>query len=706
MYTVAEQNRLYQLTKKLLSPAPSEEPNEQIFGLREVIRYHEWRYYILNDPVISDYEYDQLFKHLEKLEKENPSLVTEDSPTKRVSPDLIDEFNSVLHFTPMLSLANSYDQEDLLEFDRQLHRLLGLDGETDLAYGVEPKFDGGTIVLVYENDVLVRGATRGDGVRGEEITKNIRTVKTIPLTAAFSCHGLRKVELRGEAIIKKSVFKKVNTEREKQGLPLFANPRNSATGGLRMKDPKETALRGLEAFIYQVNYVEWTDGSIGFRTTDTHSQFLSLLWELGFMVPKEERKLCNNIREVIEFCNHWAAKRDDYAYEIDGMVIKLNRMDLQERAGYTSHHPRWAIAYKFQAKQSSTRLLAVEFQVGKVGSITPVGKLEPMPLAGVTVSSVSLHNEEFIRSKDIRIGDAVIVERAGDVIPYIVKSQTDLRTGLEQIIQFPSHCPVCQSLLVKEADEAAWRCPNTTGCEAQLLQRLIHHASKDAMDIEGLGRSTIERFYQLGWLNTLADIYRLDYGAIAQLEGMGLKSAQNLQSGIDKAKNNPIHRLLFGLSIHHLGKRAAALLAQSVDHVLDLQEWDMDRLMAIKDIGPVLAQNVVTFFNNPQNIALLEELEDLGVNLKQTEEDKPKIVPSSAPLAGKTILFTGTLTSMDRKKAEQLAVNAGAKLLSAVSSNLSILVVGEQAGAKLDKASALGTVQILTEREYITMIEG
>lgn len=707
MYTTADQQRLYQWTKRLLASSgqPPLDVAETIFELKESIRYHEWRYYILNDPVISDFEYDQLFKRLENLELDNPELITEDSPTRRISPDLIDEFNTVQHYTPMLSLANSYDREDLLEFDQQIHRLLGLSEEADLEYNVEPKYDGGTIVLVYENDVLVRGATRGDGVRGEEITHNLRTVKTIPLKAAFSHFGLRKVELRGEAIIKKTVFKKINSERERQGLPLFANPRNSATGGLRMKDAKETAQRGLEAFIYQVNYVERMDGNTGFKPKDTHAQLLKMLDDLGFMVPKVERKLCHNIREVVDFCNRWAEKRDEYAYEIDGMVIKLNRIDLQERTGYTSHHPRWAIAYKFQAKQSSTRLLGVEFQVGKVGSITPVGKLDPVPLAGVTVSSVSLHNEDFIRSKDIRLGDAVIVERAGDVIPYIVKAQADLRTGAEQKIQFPTHCPVCATALVREGEEAAWRCPNSAACPAQILQRLIHHASKDAMDIEGLGRSTIERFYQLGWLNTLADIYRLDYTAVAQLEGMGTKSAQNLKEGIEKAKSNPIHRLLFGLSIHHLGKRAAVLLAQSVRHVLELKTWDEERLTAIKDIGPVLAGNVVDFFKNPQNIALLEELEALGVNLTQTKEDQPKIVSAHAPLAGKTILFTGTLANMERKKAEQLAIDNGAKLLSAVSANLNILVVGDQPGSKLEKAKALGTVQILSEAEFLKLVQ-
>lgn len=706
-YSKAEQNQLYQQTKRLLTAGQLPlDATETLFELKEAIRYHEWRYYILNDPVISDYEYDQLFKKLEALELENPELVSDDSPTQRVSADLISEFEAVQHFTPMLSLANSYDHEDLQEFDQQVHKLVNLGADTDLEYGVEPKFDGGTIVLVYEDDRLVRGATRGDGVKGEEVTANLRTIKTIPLTASFSRFGIHKVELRGEAIIKKEVFKRINQEREQQGLPVFANPRNAATGGLRMKDPKETAQRGLEAFIYQVNYVEWADGAIGFKPEDTHLQQLSMLENLGFMVPKEERKLCKNIQEVVDFCQHWAAKRDTYAYEIDGMVIKLNRVDLQERAGYTSHHPRWAIAFKFQAKQSSTRLLHVEFQVGKVGSITPVGKLEPVALAGVTVSSVSLHNEDFIRQKDIRIGDAVIVERAGDVIPYIVKAQTDLRTGQEKIIQFPSHCPACDTLLVKEGDEAAWRCPNNTGCPAQIMQRFIHHVSKDAMDIDGLGRSTLERFFQLGWIKELPDIYRLNYAAVAGLEGMGSKSAQNLQAGIAKAKHNPIHRLLYGLSIHHLGKRAAVLLAQNVQHVLDLKGWTAEQLMTIKDIGPVLAQNVVDFFSSSQNITMLEDLEALGVNLKQTAEDQPKVVASSAPLAGKTILFTGTLPSMERKKAEEMAVDAGAKLLSAVSKNLNILVVGEQAGSKLDKARAMGSVQILTEAEFLTLIDG
>ncbi|HRF41554.1 MAG TPA: NAD-dependent DNA ligase LigA, partial [Saprospiraceae bacterium] len=366
---------------------------------------------------------------------------------------------------------------------------------------------------------------------------------------------------------------------------------------------------------------------------------------------------------------------------------------------------RWAIAFKFKAKQATTKLLNVEFQVGKVGSITPVAKLDPVALAGVTVSSVSLHNEDFIRNKDLRLGDTVLVERAGDVIPYIVKPMEELRDGSEQEIAFPTNCPVCQSKLVRAEDEAAWRCENPD-CEAQLLQRMIHHVSKNAMDIDGFGESQIDRFYRLGWLHSIADIYRLDYEAIAQLEGFGEKSAGNLRKAIEKARQNPLHRLLHSLSIHHLGIKAGKLLAAEIQNLWELKDWDEERFHQIKDIGPVLTHNVIRFFQNEKNVALLKDMESLGVNFQQTEDDRPKAVSADAPLAGKTILFTGTLTKMGRKEAQAKAEAAGAKNISAVSGNLDYLVVGEDAGSKLKKAQALGTVTILTEDAFLELVNG
>lgn len=709
MYTQDEQRALFERSKQFLQTGieAGKSPQQQLDDLRRLIIYHEYRYYILNDPVVSDFEYDQLYKLLERLEEEHPDWVTPDSPTQRVSADLTEDFQSAPHLTPMLSLANSYNSDDLFEFDAQIKRFLNMDAEADITYVVEPKFDGGSIALVYENDKLTRAATRGNGVMGEDITANARVIRSIPLQAAFSRHGIFRVEVRGEVLIRKDNFKKINDQRQAEGLQLFANPRNTAAGGLRMKDPKEVARRGLEAFIYTLGYAVDEAGEDRLSRFETHAESLDMLGALGFKVPGPERKVCRNISEVVDFCRHWQDRREEYPYEIDGMVVKVNERQLQERAGYTSHHPRWAIAFKFQAKQATTKLLNVEYQVGKIGSITPVAKLEPVALAGVTISSVSLHNEDFITGKDLRLGDTVLVERAGDVIPYIVKSLPELRQGNEQPIVFPKYCPVNNTAtpveLVREAGEAVWRCPDCV-CGAQDLERMIFHVSKDAMDIEGLGESIIRRFYELGWLRNIADVYRLDYNRIAQLEGFGEKSANNLRASIDKARQNPLHRLLHSLSIHHVGKKVSKLIAAEIGHLLELRNWTVDDYLHIKDIGPVVAENLTTFFHNPRNVDMLETLESLGVNLTQTDEDRPKAADTSAPLHGKTILFTGSLQTMSRKEAQEKAEAAGAKNLSAVSSKLDILVVGEDAGSKLKKARELGTVQILTEQEFLDLM--
>jgi DNA ligase (NAD+) len=708
MYDASQEKHLFSLTKDLLDEEKSQRLSafDHMEKLIEVINYHEWRYYVQSDPVISDFEYDQLYKALERLEDAYPDLVSPDSPTQRVSSDLSPDFKTVQHLSPMLSLANSYDADDLKSFDESIKKLLGKEGDVDQEYCVEPKFDGGSIALVYEKDQLVRAATRGNGQEGDEITANIRTIRSIPLGAKFSNYQIGRIELRGEAIIPKGSFGKINAEREKQGLPVFANPRNAATGGLRMKDPAETAQRGIEAFIYQIAYTETTAGNVSPGLIKTQWDGMQLLQKLGFKVPTIERRKCSNIQEVIDFCNEWQAKRDSYPYEIDGMVVKLNSVKQQQLVGSTSHHPRWAIAYKFKARQATSKLLHVEYQVGKVGSITPVAKIEPVQLAGVTVSSVSLHNEEFIQSKDLRIGDQVLVERAGDVIPYIVKSLPDVRTGEEIPIKFPEYCPVNrleQVKLVKEADEAAWRCPNCT-CGAQDLQRIIFHVSKDAMNIDGFGKSMIERFWEEGWLHDISDIYRLDFEKIRNLEGFGQRSAENLQSAIEKAKGNPLYRLLHSLSIHHLGKKASKILAEHIHSIYDLSLKTEEDLTAIKDIGPVLASQVIQFFRDPEKLALIKRMETAGVNILQTEADRPREIRSDAPLAGKTILFTGTLLQMGRKEAQALAEEFGAKVLSAVSANLDILVVGENAGSKLAKAQAIGTIEILSEAEFLQLV--
>ena len=710
MYDKKQQRKLYDLSKRLLKTEVANnslEVTAQATDLRSVIVYHEWKYAVQNDPVISDFEYDTLYKKLEALEANFPDLVSPDSPTQRVANDLSTDLSSVAHLTPMLSLDNSYNAADLKSFDERIRKLTDLSEEAEIEYAVEPKYDGGSIALVYENNRLVRAATRGNGVKGEEMTVNARTLKSIPLSADLKAHGIHKAELRGEVLIRKDNFDKINQRRKAEGLSIFANPRNAATGGLRMKDPKEAAKRGLEAFIYQLGYAENEQGTDILANFTTHSESIALLGNAGFKIPDAGHTVCKNIQEVIDFCLKWQEKRDSYDYELDGMVVKVNSRALQEQCGFTSHHPRWAIAFKFKAKQATTKLLNVEYQVGKIGSITPVAKLEPVHLAGVTVSSVSLHNEEFIKSKDLRLGDTVLVERAGDVIPYIVKAMKDLRTGKEQSLQYPKTCPINPTdtsvELIKEEGEAAWRCPSCV-CGAQSLQKIIFHVSKPAMDIDGFGKSIVERFYELGWVKTIADIYNLDYEQVSTLEGFGEKSATNLQQAIDKAKQNPIHRLLHSLSIHHLGKKASKLIAEQINHVLDLQNWTVEEFTDIKDIGPVVAKNVIAYFEEETNIALLKQMEEYGVNLQQTEADKPLEIAEDAPLAGKSILFTGTLQQMGRKAAQELAKKAGAKVISAVSSKLNILVVGEKAGSKLKKVQAIGTVEILTEAEFIELV--
>lgn len=701
MFPKKKQQKLLDRSSKLLSSTVKKEDYDNLI---EVLHYHEWRYYVENKPVISDKDFDNLFQAAKKLEEAHPTVRRSDSPTQRISSDLTSDFPSVAHMSPMLSLANSYNGDDLNDFDTQIRKLCNL-GESDkqIKYFVEPKYDGGSIALVYENDLLIRAATRGNGAQGEEMTANAKVISSVPLSAKFSEHGIQKVELRGEAVIAKTVFDENNKLRESKGLAVFANPRNAATGGLRMKDPNESKKRGLEIFIFQIAFAVDKDGKDMIPELKSHSESISLLKSLGFKVSLEKDQLCNNINEALRSCETWEKNREDFLYEIDGAVVKVDSFQKQITCGSTQHHPRWAIAFKFKAKQAHTILEEIEYQVGKTGAITPVAKVKPVHLAGVTVSSISLHNEEFITQKDLRLGDTIVIERAGDVIPYVVKSLDDIRKGDEKAILFPSSCPSCDTDLEKSEDQAAWRCPNPT-CPAQQLQKMIFHVSKDAMNIDGFGKSYVETFQTKGWLKDLSDIYKLDYKAIATLEGFGEKSATKLEKNINLAKQNPIHRLLNSLSIHHLGKKASKLIAQEITHVLDLKNWTTETFTEIKDIGPVVAENVIAFFMVPENVAMLERMQDHGVNLKQTEEDRPKVVNADAPLIGKTILFTGSLQTMSRKVAQAKAEAAGAKNISAVSSNLNILVVGEKAGSKLKKAQALGTVEILTEEAFNELI--
>jgi len=705
MYEASKQKAYFDISKQWLKqPATALDLEE----LRAVLRMHEWKYYIQNAPLLSDFEYDTLYKQLESIEKNNPSLITPDSPTQRVSNDLSGDFPSVSHLTPMLSLDNSYNGDDLRKFDESIRKLAGLSEDEPISYCVEPKYDGGSVAIVYEDDLLSRGATRGNGAQGEDITLNAKTLPSLPLSAAWSKHNIYRAEIRGEAVIRKDRFDNINEQREAEGLSIFANPRNSAAGGLRMKKPTDTRDRAIEVFAFQLGHAEDANGNDVLQTINTHDQQIHLLQSLGFKIQDPTELVCDDIEAVIKQISKWELKREAYPYEIDGMVIKVNSREIQEKCGFTSHHPRWAIAYKFKAKQATTQLERVEYQVGKVGSITPVAKVTPVQLAGVTVSSISLHNAEFISTKDLRIGDNIVIERAGDVIPYIVKALEDVRTGEEEIITFPTHCPLNiedEIPLIQVEGEAAWRCTNCT-CGLQDLQRIIFHVSKAAMDIDGFGKSIVERFYELGWIRDISDVYCLDFDQIKTLEGFGQRSADKLEKSIDAVRNNPISKLLHSLSIHHLGKRASKLIAERIDHVMHLREWTDEDFTSIKDIGPVVSKNVQAWFQIESNVHMLQRMEDRGVNLSQTEEDKPLVVADNAPLAGKTILFTGSLQKMTRNEAKKIAETNGAKNISAVSSNLDILVVGEKAGSKLKKAKTIGSVQILTEDEFLVLIAG
>lgn len=695
MYNQAETRSLQENTRKLLAHV-SGFTQAHVASLRDVLRFHEYRYYILNDPLISDKEYDTLYDALVKLETTHPEWITPDSPTQRVAKGITASFPTVQHLVPMLSLENSYQAEDLKDFDRKAREQSGLDR---IEYCVEPKFDGASISVIYEKDSFLRGATRGDGVEGEEITANLRQIRSIPLSAKFSDLGIHQIEIRGEVLMNKDNFRKFNEQMLAQNLPPLANPRNAAAGALRMKDPREVGRRNLEAFLYHISYVSAEEGRKPSHDLDTHSGSLHLLWDLGFRSPEKEKKICNGIDEVIRYCEAFEARRDDLPYEIDGMVIKVNDLALQEKLGMTTHHPRWAIAYKFKARQATSRLRAVEFQVGRTGSITPVAKIEPVALSGVTVSSVSLHNEDFIRERDIMIGDQVLVERAGDVIPYIVKALTDVRTGKEKPIEFPRHCPVCGDELSRPEEEAVWRCTNIN-CEAQVVERIIHYTSKDAMDLRGLGEANIRKFHELGYLRDIPGIYHLPFDKIRSMEGHGEKSITNLQEAIEKSRSQPLHRLIYALGIRYVGETTAKTLAQSVGHLLDFRHMSLEQLMDLEDVGVKVAESIYQFFRNEDNIGMLKRLEDAGVSMHGHKGKAQK----DGNLSGQTFLFTGTLNKLKRSEAEVMVEENGGKILGGVSSKLNYLVVGEDAGSKLEKAKKIGTIRILSEQEFMEML--
>lgn len=696
MYTKQDEQRLFDQAKSLLKQSSGDDVQD-ILLLRDVLNYSDWKYYVQDEPVLADVEYDTLFKQLKSLEDKYPEQVTADSPTQRVAKGLSEKFPTVSHLVPMLSLDNTYNADDLRDWDKRCKDHAGTD---DIQYCVEPKYDGASISLIYEDGQLVRGATRGDGVMGEEITTNAKLIRSLPLSAKLTEEGISQIEVRGEVVIHKDVFAKFNEQRAAEGLAPLANPRNAASGTLRMLDPQEVVKRKLSAVLYHISDYTLADGAERPALLNTHYDALNWLYKLGFPTPIKEMQKFDSIDGVIKFCEEFEARRDDLPFEVDGLVIKVNNFETQDKMGMTSHHPRWAVAYKFKARQGTSKLLRVEFQVGRTGSVTPVGKIEPTPIGGVMVSSLSLFNEDVIKEKDLRKGDTVLVERAGDVIPYIVKSLAELRTGNEEPIVFPTHCPECSEKLDKPEGEAVWRCINIS-CPAQVVERIIHFASKNAMDIRNLGESNIRKFYDLKLLKDIPGIYQIDWGEVLALEGFKEKSVNNLKEAIEASKQQPLHRLIFGLGIRYVGETTAKTLASAIDHLTDLYDWTEEQFIALEDIGPKVAASAAHFFSLPENRHMIQLLQEQGLNLTNTHSGNKQ---AGGVLEGKTFLFTGTLTRFKRSEAETMVEERGGKKLSGVSSKLNYLVVGEDAGSKLEKAKKLGTVTILTEDEFLEML--
>jgi len=701
MYTAEETKKWQQLSTQWLKQL--KQNKELLLSksdtrlLQEVLRFHEYRYYILNDPILADGEYDVLYKELEKTEARHPDRVTADSPTQRVARGLNKDFPKVQHLVPMLSLDNSYNAEDLIDWDRRARELAGL---KEIEYSVEPKFDGASISLIYEDDFLARGATRGDGVIGDEITNNIKRIRSVPLSAAFSEYNIQQIEIRGEVLMNKMNFAKYNEKMIEEGLPPLANPRNAAAGSLRIKDATEVGRRNLEAFLYHISDFTLKPGKAEPKELATHAGSLKLLWDLGFRSPEKEKKIFKGIANVVKYCESFEKERDGLPYEIDGMVIKVNSLELQEKLGMTTHHPRWAIAFKFKARQASSKLKSVEFQVGRTGAVTPVAKIDPVQVGGVTVGSISVHNEEYIKEKDLRLGDSILIERSGDVIPQVVKSFPELRTGKEKKIVFPTHCPVCGDALFKPEDEAVWRCVNAN-CKAQVVERIIHFVSKDAMDIRSMGEANVRKFHELGFLTHIPSVYALPFDKIRTMEGFGEKSIANLEKAIEDSKAQPLHRLIYALGIRYVGETTAKTLANAVDYLPLFKEFSLEELQALEDVGTKVAGSIYQFFHNKDNIKLLDQLEKLGLNLKN--DKKKNIIGGN--LNGQSFLFTGSLTRLKRSEAEAMVEENGGTILGGVSSKLNYLVVGDDAGSKLEKAKKIPAIRIINEDDFLKMLQ-
>ena len=653
--------------------------------LREEIEYHNYLYYVLDQPEISDAQYDRLLRELEKLEEQYPELRSPNSPTQRVGAPPLESFEIVKHTLPMLSLANAFDEAEARDFDKRVKKFLGISAE--IAYVSEPKLDGLAVELVYERGQFVVGSTRGDGVNGENITRNLRTIKTIPLQLIRKEIPVpERLEVRGEVIMQLKKFKELNRKREEMGEPSFANPRNAAAGSVRQLDSKITAGRPLEIYCYGI-------GEVTGRVFKTHSEILQTFPKWGLRTNPHIQK-CQNIDEVLEYYHKMNEKRETLPYEIDGIVIKVDRLDLQTRLGEIARSPRWALAFKFQPKQETTKILDIIVQVGRTGALTPVAVMEPVKVGGVEVSRATLHNQDEIDKKDVRVGDTVIIQRAGDVIPEVVQVITSKRKGTEKKFRMPSKCPVCGAEVIKE--EAIHRCIGLD-CPAQLKGRIKHFASKRAMDIEGLGVKLTDQLVDKGLIKDVADIYYINKEELIELERMAEKSAQNIIDAIEKSKTKPLSKFLYALGIRHVGETTAEDLARQFPRLDDFFHLSEEDLMEVEGIGPEVAASVHQFFRDKKNKESIELLKKAGVKVIE-----PK-VKEKGKLAGKTFVFTGALKTVGRDEARNLVESLGGMTASSVSKKVDYVVVGEDPGSKFDKAKELG-IKTLTEDEFKKMI--
>ncbi|MFY9177539.1 MAG: NAD-dependent DNA ligase LigA [Caldicoprobacterales bacterium] len=660
---------------------------QQIEDLRDKIRHHDYLYYVLDQPEISDREYDLLVRQLIELENKYPEFYSPDSPTQRVGGTPFEGFGTVEHSYPMLSLANAFSHQELLDFDRRVRNVVGDEAE----YVVEFKIDGLSVSLEYENGRFVRGSTRGDGQIGENVTENLKTIRSIPL----KLNKPYSMIVRGEVFMPKGHFAELNKQRESEGLPTFANPRNAAAGSLRQLNPRVTATRHLDIYLFNLEYVSE-------HTIDSHMQTMDIMKEAGLKISPFLFKTAS-MEEIIELCEKWTDKRHDLAFDIDGLVIKVNSMAHRQLLGSTSKTPRWAIAYKFPAQQEETHIRDIEIQVGRTGVLTPTAVLDPVKVAGSVVSRASLHNEDYIRDKDIRIGDHVIIQKAGDIIPEVVRVLKDKRTGEEKEFIMPKFCPVCGAHAIRLEGEAAVRCTGNA-CPAQQRRLIIHFASREAMDITGLGPAIIDQLLANNLISDAADLYYLKFDQLVELERMGNKSANNLLTAIEESKTRELERLLFGLGIRMVGVRAAHLIAEKFGHIDRIIGAKEEEFLAIDEIGEKIAQSITAFFKEGQNLKLIDKLRKAGVNLQQRSvllnQEEQRL---EHPWKGKSFVLTGTLSDYTRSQAKALIEERGGRVTSSVSKKTDYVLVGENPGSKLDKARELG-INIIDQQQFKSML--